>query len=67
MVQPLSNCFRMIDSATLDEDKVTLVYKLEEIYELCRTTRGSQRVGRLKFHQIVRLNFHQCSCGPMFG
>ena len=58
-VQSLCNCFRMIGSATLDEDKVTLVYKLEEIYEICRKTRGSQRV--------VRLKFHQSSSGPMFG
>ena len=67
-MQPLSNFFRMIDSATSNEDKVTSVYKLEKIYKLCRNTRGSQRVGRLKFHQrVVSLNFHQCSCGPMFG
>ena len=31
----------MINSATSDEDKVTPVYKVEEIYKLCKNTRGS--------------------------
>uniref|UniRef100_A0A7N2R772 Thioredoxin domain-containing protein n=1 Tax=Quercus lobata TaxID=97700 RepID=A0A7N2R772_QUELO len=54
-MQPLSNCFRMIDSVTSDEDKVTPVYKLEEIYELCRNTRGSQRVDLLLYLESPRL------------